>query len=281
MFLQVNFKIRGLNVKWFVLLMFFAGLSHATSEQQLIEKYGKKRIAKFISDKTSGELTIIFNDEMRRAHMPSPEYITANTIGIDLKKIGSSANEVDSIFTKKQTEEEEKAAKEKSMLIDSENNKRLRKEVRRLAEEKERLRPKDKYDLAVAIAVNRGLEIQAENEKRIARERRHQKKYEARKKEKHQSDASVGNNPVCGISLSKVTNDLKSAYSKKYPDSYATQRMLIDGNIRSYKELCREKVNDISVRVLKKRIDKYYPNFSTIKMLYNSDMKAYKKLSNY
>jgi len=162
-----------------------------------------------------------------------------------------------------------------------EEAKQLREEATRLAEEKERLRPKDKYDLAVAIAVKKGLKAQAEDEKRIARKLRHQKEHKARKKEKRQSKSSVTNNPVCAIPLNKAVNDLKSAYSKKYPNSYSTQKMLIDGNIRSYKELCRKRVNSVSVRVLKKRIDKYYPMFTTIKMLYNSDMKAYEELNNY
>jgi len=282
-FLLNGFNFRRLKVKWFILLMLFSGVSQAITEKQLIEKYGKKRIVKFISEKTNGKLTIIFNDEMRSAHMPSPEYVTASTIRIDLKTIGSSANKVDSIFTKIQKEKEEKVANEKRILIELENERRLRKEARLLAEEKERLRPKDKYDLAVAVAVNKGLKIQAENEKKLAKERRYQKKYEIRKKEQYQyqSTSSTGGNPVCAISINKVINDLKSVYSKKYPDSYSTQKMLIDNNISSYKELCRERVNDISVRILKKHINKYYPNFSTIKMLYNNDMKAYKKLSNY
>ena len=62
--------------------------------------------------------------------MPSPEYITASTIRIDLKKIGYSANKVDSVCTKIQKEKEEKVIKEKRILVDLENERRLRKEAR-------------------------------------------------------------------------------------------------------------------------------------------------------
>jgi len=163
-------------MKWFVLLILFSEFAQAITEKQLIEKYGKERVVNFISEKTGGKITIVFNGEIRSAHKPSPDYITARTIKIDLKQIGSSANKVDFFFTKILKDKKEKVAKEKQRLIDLENKRRLRKKARLLAEEKERLRPKDKYDLAVAKAVNRGLEIQAKNERRLARERRYQKK---------------------------------------------------------------------------------------------------------
>jgi len=245
-------------MKWFVLLMLFSGLAQAITEQQLIEEYGKKRIAKFISEKTSGKLTINFNGEIRSAQMPSPEYITANTIRIDLKKIGSSANKIDFLFTKTQKGKEEKIANEKRLLIELENQRQLRKEARLLAEEKERLRPKDKYDLAVAVAVNQGLKIQVENEKRRAIEKR---KYESKKRQ-HTYTAQV-----------QVGDSISDRCTKKWKANYRMVKFCVDKQQKSLNQLQRNR-SSIPSEIKKQCTNKWGVNYRMVKFCVDKQQKS-------
>mgnify|MGYP000311779316 CR=1 FL=1 len=124
-------------MKWFILLMLFSGVSHALTEKQLVEKYGKKCVVNFISERTMGKLTIIFNGKLMSAQAPSLEFITINTISNDLNRIGFSAKQVDFIFTKKKKDKEEKIANDKRILAELESERQLRKKATRLAEEKQ------------------------------------------------------------------------------------------------------------------------------------------------
>ncbi len=247
-------------MRWFVLLVLFSGFAQAITEKQLIEKYGKKRIVKFISEKTSGELTIDFNGEIRSANSPSPNYITARTIKIDLKKIGSSANKVDSIFIKIEKEKEEKVANEKRRLIELENERRLRKDARLLAEEKERLRPKDKYDLAVAVAVNKGLKIQAENDKRRAIEKR---KYESKKKQ-HTYTARVG-------------DSISTRCTKKWKTNYRMVKYCVDQQQKSLNQLQRSRSN-IPSEINEQCVSKWGTNYKMVKYCVEQQQKSHRQL---
>ncbi|WP_151898780.1 hypothetical protein [Oceanisphaera profunda] len=95
---------------------------------------------------------------------------------------------------------------------------------------------------------------------------------------KQQNTIPPSNNPICSIGYEKAYSDVKNEMRRKYPDSYSTQKMLVDSNIKSYKKLCSLTLNNVKLRVLNKQLDRYYPNFSTIEMLYNSNMKAYNEL---
>lgn len=218
-------------MKWFVLFLLYSGLSQAITEAELIDKYGKRRIVDFISQQTAGKITIFFNDEIATVHSPSMDYITPYTIKVDFKKINTSANKLDSIFTHIKNIKQQKIAEENRWLIEAK---------------------KDANTLSKPMG-----------------------------KEHDQQDSTVTHNPVCAIPLNEVTHDLKLHYEDQYPNSPQLQEKFIDESIGSYNELCHEKLNNISITLLKKRIDRFYPHFSLIKMFYRRDLTAYRKLNNY
>jgi len=87
-------------------------------------------------------------------------------------------------------------------------------------------------------------------------------------------------NPACKVSKSQARSDLLSSLESKYPDSFITQKMLLDSGMEKYDLLCSIPSAPVSDRVLKKLTDSYYPSFTTIHMLYESNMKSYRELHN-
>jgi len=75
-----------------------------------------------------------------------------------------------------------------------------------------------------------------------------------------------------------VERDVKATLAKDYPDSYITQKMLFDSNMKAFEKLRRipSSVSDIILNNLK---DDYYPSLITIEMLHKSNMEDYKKLN--
>jgi hypothetical protein len=85
-------------------------------------------------------------------------------------------------------------------------------------------------------------------------------------------------NPACQVSESQARSDLAANLNAKYPDSYSTQKMLLDSGMEKFRLLCTIPSEPVSDRVLRKLNDRYYPSFGTIHMLYESNMKSYKEL---
>jgi hypothetical protein len=85
-------------------------------------------------------------------------------------------------------------------------------------------------------------------------------------------------NPACQVSETQARSDLAASLNKKYPNSYSTQKMLLDSGMEKFRLLCSILGDPVSDGVLKKLNDSYYPSFGTIHMLYESNMKAYKEL---
>jgi hypothetical protein len=90
--------------------------------------------------------------------------------------------------------------------------------------------------------------------------------------------SSGATNPACQVSESKARADLAANLGSRYPNSYSTQKMLLDSGMEKFRALCAIPINPISDGILKRLTDTYYPNFGTIHMLYESNMKSYKEL---
>ena len=85
-------------------------------------------------------------------------------------------------------------------------------------------------------------------------------------------------NPACQVTQEKAQTDLAAELAKKYPDSYATQKMLLDSGMEAFNKLCQVPSDPISDGVLRKLVGRYYPSYGTVLMLYENEMKAYKSL---
>ena len=85
------------------------------------------------------------------------------------------------------------------------------------------------------------------------------------------------NNPIASIPIDKAKADVKEHLARQYPDSFSTQKLLYDANMKSYQFLVDLPEDDVTNRILT-QLFSYYPSFSTIKLLYESNMKAYKSL---
>lgn len=135
--------------------MLISGAVKAVTVNQLIDKYGKREITEVISKKTKGKLTILKDGQTKEAHMPSLDYVNAITIKIDLASIGLTPKQIETIFLDKIKVEEEKKLKrkEKEEKIRIAREKQLAKQAKWAKEES--LRKKDKFDLEVALAVQR------------------------------------------------------------------------------------------------------------------------------
>ena len=150
---------RNIPMKFLFIFMLFSGVVKAVTVNQLIDKYGKREITEVILKKTKGKLTILRDGQTKEAHMPSLDYVNAITIKIDLASIGLTPKQVETIFLDKIKMEKEKKLKRKKNeeKIRIAHEKRLAKLAKWAKEDS--LRKKDKYDLEVALAVQRGNKI--------------------------------------------------------------------------------------------------------------------------
>lgn len=88
-------------------------------------------------------------------------------------------------------------------------------------------------------------------------------------------------NIICQIGASKAESDLKEEYENKYPESYSTQRTLLESGMKAYHSLCAlGELNEVEERALNDIMNRYYPSFSTIKLLYEKNMEDYRALNN-
>lgn len=85
-------------------------------------------------------------------------------------------------------------------------------------------------------------------------------------------------NPIAAIPEAKARQDLKAHLEGQYPDSYSTQKMLLDAGMRDYSNLCRMPSNQVSDGIMRKLSATYYPSFSTIWLLYKKNAQDYVEL---
>lgn len=90
--------------------------------------------------------------------------------------------------------------------------------------------------------------------------------------------ASLARNPACQVTEQQARADLAKKLDAQYPNSYSTQKLLLDRGMDSYRKLCAIPSSAVSDGVLNKLNARYYPSFSTIHMLYENNMKAYSDL---
>lgn len=136
-------------MRWFIFFIVFSGTANAITAKQLVEKYGKREITTFILEKTKGKLSILKDGQIRKAHMPSLDYVNSMTINMDLAGIGLTPNQVDKLFSEKQREKEKVVRIQKEEKLKKEHRRIVReaKEAKWLADDK--LRKRDKFDLEV------------------------------------------------------------------------------------------------------------------------------------
>ena len=94
------------------------------------------------------------------------------------------------------------------------------------------------------------------------------------------SSLSVANqpNPISAIPESKARQDLKDELAQRYPDSYSTQELLFNTEMRDYKNLCQELSTPVSDGIMRDLGSRYYPRFSIIWMLYKKNAPDYLEL---
>jgi len=92
-------------------------------------------------------------------------------------------------------------------------------------------------------------------------------------------NSAYAENPACQVDETQARSDLAAEFKAKYPDSYSTQKMLLDSGMEAFRKLCNIPSDPVSDGILKNLNDRYYPSFSTIHMLYESNIKAYKELN--
>ena len=91
------------------------------------------------------------------------------------------------------------------------------------------------------------------------------------------SSAYAGN-PACQVSEPQARSDLASSLGDRYPNSYSTQKQLLDAGMDAFRALCAIPSDPVSDGILKDLDHRYYPSFNTIQMLYESNMEAYTEL---
>lgn len=150
-------------MKWFILLMLFSGVVQAITAQQLIDKYGKGSVASIITERSGGELTIYFNDEFKRAHRASPEYINSRTITIDFSRLGLTAGSVEKIIIKREEGKQQKLNKEKieraerSMRMEIQEKIERKQYAQRSLDEKRNYKPPKRYRSTIQNYLNNSL----------------------------------------------------------------------------------------------------------------------------
>jgi len=265
-------------MKWFILLVLFSGSAQAITVQGLIDKYGKISIANVIKDRTKGKMTIMSSsggiEVFRR---PSLEFVNARTIEIDLKKLGLSANTIDKNFTEIKLEKERLNIIRKQELIQAKHRQEVDIARKKEYAEAERIRPKDKYDLAIAKATAIAKQkSQVERRNALALQVKLEKERNRRKRI-YQAKLNSLKNPICIVSASKARSDSLAKVREKYPGSYHLQGTLLKGHMDAYRKICALENNEVN-NVILKRLVKYYPSFHLIYTLYEGNMKSYNEL---
>jgi len=99
-------------MKWFLILMLVSVPAQAITVDQLFDRHGKKRVVDFVSKKLKGKTTIFINGDFQKAHAPSLEYVTNQTMRIDLNRIALTADDLNVYFINEDKLKESKARKE-------------------------------------------------------------------------------------------------------------------------------------------------------------------------
>jgi hypothetical protein len=85
-------------------------------------------------------------------------------------------------------------------------------------------------------------------------------------------------NPIASISEEKARQDLKEHLAQRYPNSFSTQKMLLDAGMRDYRNLYQMPSHPVSDGIMRNLSSRYYPSFSTIWMLYKKNVQDYVEL---
>ncbi len=190
--------------------------------------------------------------------------------------LDSNAPEVKAIVEKRKVRE----AEERRITEEKQKEKLVREAEERKITEKEQ---EDRKRIAAQKAKE-----DAEYKEKYWKQRDAEREEESRKtaalrlaakdyKENYKTTTSAGN-PACQVSESQARADLAASLDAKYPNSYSTQKMLLDSGMEKFRLLCSIPSDSVSDGILKKLNDRYYPSFGTIHMLYESNMKSYKEL---
>jgi len=111
-------------MKWIFLLLLLSGSASAITIDQLFEAHGKRRVVDFVSEKSQGKVTIFINGTMKKAHRPALDYITEQTMRLDLQRINFTANSLNTYFLNENKRKEiENKRKEIEELKEAERRK--------------------------------------------------------------------------------------------------------------------------------------------------------------
>lgn len=85
-------------------------------------------------------------------------------------------------------------------------------------------------------------------------------------------------NPACRVTKAKAQADLSERLNTQYPNSYGTQKLLLEHGLAAFNKLCQIPSDPISDGVLQKLFERYYPSYGAVLMLYEHEMESYKAL---
>ena len=79
-------------------IIIFSISANATTIEDLIKTYGKRAIMEEIDGKIDNKFTISVDGTEKEAYAPSPDYINASTLTVDIERAGMTVKSVESIF---------------------------------------------------------------------------------------------------------------------------------------------------------------------------------------
>jgi hypothetical protein len=102
-------------------------------------------------------------------------------------------------------------------------------------------------------------------------------------KKKSRSNKESPSQVTSSISIpAEILNEIKKRHEIKFPDDYSMQRIMVNSDVKAYKELKTysdgQVPSEILKRILEKRAQEFPGNFSMQRIMVNSDVKAYKEL---
>jgi hypothetical protein len=252
------------------LLLTIPSYANAATVESLIENYGKEAIMKAIAHRIHNKFTVSVDGTTMQKYAPSTDYISAWTLAVDIESAGLTANAVEKILL----DEIEKTKREEKIKLDA---KQLKNEIDIERQKKaEALHNEELKFFSTASP-----EVREQFKKALANGAAKESTPAMPTNEKSRMTASPveqSTNPICNIDHKKLSSDLKTELTNKYPAAYSLQKTLYDGNMNSYDILCNLHVTNIDIEILNKHLQKYYPSISLIKTLYEADIKAYQAL---
>lgn len=213
-------------------------IAAAATPQELIDRYEKWRVANVLHGYSQNGITIDFKGKKSRVLHPDPDYVTVETIAIDLKRLNVPMDEFQqkletSLKQSKRKQKQEERMKEHFNQLSSQNSSKT-----------------DVYPPSSSPK-------RPPNTAKIVRKQ---------------------TNPACRESRSKVRTDKLENLKETYPGSYSLQKRLLESSLKAYDYICSIKSTPDSDRLLKRLHDTYYPSYALIKRLYDNNMKDLQSL---